>query len=133
VIATCTGSTVTGEQKNASATWITIEIKQLKWENCSQVTNTVKTGKLTVMWTAGNNGEIWADETEVTVAIFGVSCTYGAGGGTKLGTFTGGGSPILNISTVVNRTAGNEFLCPSTAGWDAEYELTEPHAVLAVN
>jgi hypothetical protein len=138
-IATCSASTVKGEQTNTSATWITIDITELTWPaaNCSTTTDTIELakgyfGKLTVMWTKENNGEVWADETEVTLSLFGTTCTYGAGAGTKLGTFTGGAEPILSISTTVNKTAGN-FLCPGTAGWDAEYVLTEPHAVFAVN
>jgi hypothetical protein len=85
------------------------------------------------MWTSGNNGTVEGDETEITLSLFGVSCTYGAGTGTHLGTITGGSSPILSINTVVVRTAGNTFLCPGTTGWDLEYQLTEPHALFAVN
>ncbi|MGN6275722.1 MAG: DUF6531 domain-containing protein, partial [Solirubrobacterales bacterium] len=62
------------------------------------------------------------------MVIFGVSCTYGTGTGTTLGTLKGGEEPLLSISASVPKTAGG-FLCPSTATWSAEYVVTEPHAL----
>jgi hypothetical protein len=129
-IATCTGSTVSGKTSNESATWIEGEVASasLTWSGCSQTTHTTAGGTLDIMYTSGTSGEVVGTGFGVTVEIFSVSCTYSAGEGTKLGTITGGASPILKIETTVKKSAGS-FLCPSTAGWDAEYVVTSPHAL----
>jgi hypothetical protein len=128
-IATCTGGEVAGKTTNTSATWIEGNIEKLTWTGCSQMTTTVKTGKLDIDWVSGtHNGIVRGTNNEVTVAIFGVSCVYGTGAGTTLGTLSSGAPATLNIATTVTRTSGG-FLCPQTAGWDAEYVVTNPKAL----
>ena len=128
-IATCTGSTAKGTTSSESGTPLTGTISSLTWSGCSQTTHTVANGSLSVEWISETlNGTVTGKGSQVTVGIFGVSCTYGTGEGTHLGTLTGGEAPILKVAATVSKTAGG-FLCPSTAGWDAEYLVTEPHAV----
>ena len=102
----------------------------LSWGGCSQTTHTVNSGTLDIDWISGtHNGTVTGTLAEWTTNIFGVSCTYGfAEAGTHLGTLTGGAEPILTIATTVVKKAGG-FLCPATAGLDAEYVVTAPHAV----
>ena len=131
VIATCTGGTVKGAINNEGGATETVSgnISELTWTGCSQTTDTVANGSLEIHWIEGtHNGTVTGKGSQVTVQIFGVSCTYGTGNGTHLGTLTGGTAPVLTISTTVTKTAGG-FLCPGTAGWDAEYIVTEPHAL----
>lgn len=132
VIATCTGSTVKGDQENTGSSTETIGIlvTELLWSGCNQTTDTVNPGTLELHWISGtHNATVTAKNAEVTVNIFGVSCTYGSGAtGLDIGTLIGGTAPELNIAANVTKTAGG-FLCPGTAGWDAEYIVTEPHAV----
>jgi hypothetical protein len=130
-IATCTGGTVKGKISNAGSAAATVSgnIESLTWTGCSQTTHTVANGSLEIHHVSGtHNGTVTGNGSQVTVAIFGTSCTYGTGEGTHLGTLTGGTEPILKIATTVSRTAGG-FLCPLTAGWDAEYVVTEPHSL----
>jgi len=127
-IATCTSSGVAGTTSNKEGATVSGNISSLTWGGCSQTTHTVANGSLEIAWTSGSNGTVTGKNSQVTVQIFGVSCTYGTGEGTHLGSITGGTSPILKITTTVAKTAGG-FLCPSTAGWDAEYVLTSPHAL----
>lgn len=96
---------------------------------CSQTTDTISNGSLEIHYISGtHNGTVTGAGSQVTAQIFGVSCTYGTGIGTHLGTLTGGATPTLNVATTVTKTAGG-FLCPSTAGWDAEFEVDSPHAL----
>lgn len=128
VLDTCSNGTVKGKTSVTSATSLNGIISSIIWEGCSTTTDTVANGELSISWTSGNNGTVTGAGSQVTVSIFGVSCTYGTGTGTHLGTLTGGEAPVLSISTTVTKTAGG-FLCPGTAGWDAEYVITEPHAL----
>jgi len=127
-IATCTGSTVNGATSNESVTWISDAISSLTWEGCNQTTDTVNAGSLEFMHTTGDEAEVVGRDSEVTLGIFGVSCTYGTREGTKLGTVTGGEAPTLKITTTIPKTAGG-FLCPTTGIWHASYIFTEPHAL----
>lgn len=131
VISTCTVGTIKLFTGNPGSTTETVSgnIQQLTWSGCNQTTDTVANGSFEIHWIEGtHNGTVTGKNSQWTTQIFGVSCTYGTGTGTHLGTLTGGAAPELSISTTIVKTAGG-FLCPSTAGWDAEYVLTEPHAL----
>lgn len=127
-IATCTGSTAKGKTSNETGNTISVSIESLTWSGCNQTTDTVANGTLEIKWTSGTSGEVIGKDSQWTMSIFASTCTYGFGGGTKLGTITGGSEPVLTIETTIIKTAGS-FLCPSTAGSDAEYTFTEPHAL----
>lgn len=131
-IATCTESTVHFDTTATTGTWIPAHITALTWGGCSQTTDTVNAGSLEVMWTSGESGEVVSKGTNVTLNIFGVSCTYGTGEGTKLGNIQSGETPILIITAVIPKTGGG-FLCPSTGIWHAVYHITTPHAVYITN
>jgi hypothetical protein len=133
---TCTESTVKGTltaNPNASGNAEgTISAANLTFGKCTtEGVKTLKGGKLTVTKALGSgNGEVVADEVEVTVpGPFG-SCVFGAGNGTVLGTLTEGkASPATPTATlditnaVVTRISG---LCPASALWTGEYVLTSP-------
>jgi hypothetical protein len=127
-IATCTGSTAGSRIANESGATVSLTVESLTWEGCSQTTDTIANGSLSITAISGSKGEVTGKGTQVTAAVFGVTCTYGTGEATKLGTLTSGSEPVLTIAATVAKTAGG-FLCPSTAGWDAEYLITEPHAL----
>jgi hypothetical protein len=128
-LTTCTSSTVTGSSGTASGTWVAVGLTAINWNECDTTTDTLVTGSLEIMWTSGSNGEVIARNTEVTHKIFGVSCIYGAGAGTNLGTITGGTEPELSINAAFPRVTDGSFLCPSTALWTATYVVTSPHAL----
>jgi putative sterol carrier protein len=131
--ATCAGSTIKGNTSSESGASISSSIESLTWSSCSQTTDTIKKGSLSITWTSGtNNGSVSSSGSEVTATVFGISCTYGTGEGTTLGTLTGGETPVLAISAVVKKTAGS-FLCPGNTTWTAEYVITEPHALFVGN
>lgn len=127
-VAKCTESTVSGKTSSESGTSISSNIESLTWGGCSQTTDTIKNGSVSITWTSGSNGSVSSSGSEVTLVVFGVSCTYGTGEGTTLGTLKGGEEPVLTISAVVKKTAGS-FVCPGNATWTAEYVVTEPHAL----
>jgi hypothetical protein len=132
VVATCTGVTLTASLEKESAPVLVFNIHTLDWTGCNTTvsSNTSFTGKLTVKWLKENEAEVTADETRVTVVLSGLSCTYTAGGGTKLGTIKGGSEPILKIETTVEFKEGS-FACPKNPIWDAEFVITEPKPIFA--
>jgi hypothetical protein len=110
-------------------------ITSLTWgasgAGCTTTFDTVKNGKLEVR-TEGATKAVWGTETEVTTVAFGVSCTYGYGAGTTIGTLNTGTPATININTVINKTAGS-FLCPSTARRSGSYTITNHLSVFLVN
>jgi hypothetical protein len=131
-VLTCTESTIKGKTTQTSGTWIEVDIEAFTRGGCNATVDTIVNGKLEIMWTSGNNAEVVGKEAQVTTIIGGVSCTYGFGEGTKLGTLMGGEAPTLKIETKIKKVAGS-FACPAEPIMDAEYVLTEPHALFAVN
>lgn len=131
-IATCTGGTIKGSVGTESTNTVAINVSEATWSTCSQTADTISAGLLEIKHVEGtHNGAVTGKSTAGTFEIFGVSCTYGFGEGTHIGTLLSGETPMLNISTTVPRTAGG-FLCPSTVGFDAEYVVTEPHALYVI-
>jgi hypothetical protein len=127
-IATCTEWTTTGTTKSVGPTTIWTSKTTNDYTQCNQETKSVSNGEMGITWTSGSNGTVTDKGTQWTVQIFGVSCTYGTGEGTTLGPITGGTSPIIAVNTTVAKTAGG-FLCPSTAGLEAEFVVETPHAL----
>jgi hypothetical protein len=121
---------IDSERKTASETGevISANLETLTWGGCAHTTDTIANGKLEIKWTSGTSGEVIGRETQWTETITGVSCTYGFGEGTKLGTISGGEAPVLKIEAVVKKLAGS-FFCPEAPTLDAEYVFTEPHAI----
>lgn len=129
VLDTCTSSTTSGQLANGGSLGTVSLSPGMTFSFCGVVTVVVKAGSLEIHKISGSwNATLTGQGAEITMAIFGVTCTYGTGSGTDLGTFTAGLLPRFDISTSLFKTAGG-FLCPSTVGWTAAYEVTVPHAV----
>jgi hypothetical protein len=130
VLITCTASTVEGTSENTGGATSTVKstLTSLTWGGCSNTVDTINPGRGELHWIPGtNNGTLTTIETAVTVNIFGVSCTYGTGSGTDMGTTVGGNPGSLTVNTAIPRIAGG-FLCPATTRFSAEYVATEPTA-----
>jgi hypothetical protein len=125
--ATCTESTAKGKVANEPGEPLVL-LETLSWGGCSQTTDTLAKGSLEIKWTSGTSGEVIGKEAQWTETVVGVSCIYGFGEGTKLGTISGGEASALKVEAAVKKMAGG-FLCPETPTLDAEYIFTEPHAV----
>lgn len=129
---TCTQSTIKAATTNTTGTVISATVSVFDHGVCNETTDTVANGSLEIKFTSGSNGEVTGKGNSLTSTIFGGSCTYGTGSGTKLGTLTGGSEPVLAINATVSKVAGG-FLCPSTTGWHGEFFITSPHAVYIGN
>jgi hypothetical protein len=127
--ATCTGGAVSGKSGAETATAIPVELSEWSWSSCSQTTDTVASGSLEVDLIKGtHNGTVTGKGTEWKFTLSGVNCTFGTGTGTDLGTLTSGAGAVLDVNAVINKTAGS-FLCPSTVLLEAQFVVTEPHAL----
>ncbi|HXQ89122.1 MAG TPA: hypothetical protein VN733_05725 [Solirubrobacterales bacterium] len=125
---TCTDATISATTTNTTGAAITATLNVFARGGCSETTHTVANGSLEFKYTSGSNAEAVSKGTSTTVQIFGVSCTYGTGEGTKLGTVTGGAAPVLSVNTTLAKVAGG-FLCPATTGFHGQFVITSPHAV----
>lgn len=133
-LVTCTESSVSGTvEKQGKGVEPEGSISSLSFSGCNHTTDTIKNGSLKVETRISTNSEgkevhtntVTASGSEVTVAILGVSCTYGPGKEPiSIGDLTVGSPAIIDVSTVVNRTAGNTLVCPATARWTATYQVT---------
>jgi len=127
---TCTESTVAGKTENTGSGSETVrgQIETLDFPaaSCNATVHVLKTGELEIHHNAGtDNGTLTGRGSEVTVRIGEVSCTYGTGTGTNLGTLVGGNPAQMNISTNLPKIAGG-FLCANPAEWVATYTVTNP-------
>jgi hypothetical protein len=127
-IATCTETTAELFTTNESGARIQASVSSWVLSGCSQTTHAIALGTGEIEFTSGSSGTVSAKGHQVTMGLFGTSCTYGTGEGTHLGTFTGGSAPRFKVTTTILRVAGG-FLCPATAIWHAEYVVTSPHAI----
>jgi hypothetical protein len=129
IIDTCTGSTLNGTTTNAEGETVGASIGSLTWSGCSTTTDTLSNGSLAISWTAGLNGTVTGSGSVVTVNFLGVSCRYGTGSGTHLGTLTGAegeSTAVVEFNAVVNEQEPKSFVCPDTTRWTAAYAVTSP-------
>lgn len=134
---TCKGSTIEVTLTNSGgAERATAQINNLTWSSCTFPTTTTVRGNLEVASIAGtSNGTVIADEeTRVTIntIVFG-SCIYTIFDGKSMGDITEGKPAIFHANAVAHKTAGSEFVCPTTSVWSATYTLTFPKETLSIS
>jgi hypothetical protein len=128
ILNTCVGTSIKTVIENPGGATATVfgPNQELVPTGCTNQTFTVKAGSIEIHHIAGtDNGTVTGLVAEVTVVMFGTSCTYGAGTGTDIGTLFGGEAPVIKVNGVVKKTAGG-FLCPAETRWTGEYKVTEP-------
>ena len=134
VLDTCTTGTIEGVTTNTGSSTETVRgdvtTENLTWANCTNPTKTLQGGELEIHWIEGtSNGTVTGTTFEVTVSVFGVSCTYGLTNNDTMvhvGTLNGSDTaPSIAINTSVPKRVGG-FLCPSSAKWKATYNVTTP-------
>jgi hypothetical protein len=135
-IDTCRGTTGSGKALSAGSSTTTPKgiVEVLVNESCTQPTTTLNGGEGEIHHIAGtDNGTVTSMHTVVTVSVFGVSCRYGTGQGTDLGTLTGKTSTsefaTMDVNAIINEQEPKQFLCPDTAKWLASYIITSPAGV----
>ena len=131
IVDTCSGSTLEASTAAAEGAPLTASITALTWgPTCSVTTHTLTNGSLSITHIPGtDNGTLSASGTTWTVNL-GVSCRYGFGGGTHLGTITGETSTAkharIDINAVIKEQEPKQFMCPDTTRWVANYTITSP-------
>lgn len=126
-LVTCTSFTTKWKSLNTTGTWIELKLESVSL-SCDTGTIPITFGVDKIDHVSATSGEVIGSGTSITVKIFGVSCTYGTGEGTKLGTLSSGSAPELVVNAAIPRIAGG-FLCPSTSTWSGRFILTSPHAL----
>ena len=131
LIDTCATGTVEASTSAADGAPLTVAITSLARSGCTVTTDTLTNGSLSITGIAeSHNGTLSGSGTVWTVNFSGVSCRYGFGEGTDLGTITGktGSSEhaTVDINAVINEQAPKQFLCPDTTRWTPNYTVTTP-------
>jgi hypothetical protein len=132
-LVTCTESSVSGTiEKQGEGIEPEGPISSLSFGGCNHTTTTIANGSLKVETRISLDKEghevhtntVTASGSKVTVAILGITCTYGPGTNPiSIGDLTVGAPAVIDVNTVVNKVEGG-FLCPSTAKWTATYQVT---------
>jgi hypothetical protein len=135
---TCTTGTISGQFTTNDDTHVSGPINSVSFGSeatpCTspQGKPTVKTissfGTLTI---AKGTHAVTATGVDVTYAVLGITCVYGFGTGTALGTATnttvGGADRVtLAINAKIPGTPENGFFCANPATWTANYVVTTP-------
>jgi hypothetical protein len=131
ILQTCTGGTIKGKTANtgSSSETVSVSLEQWTWTGCNTTVDATALGSLEIHWIEGtHNGTVTGKNSKWTTQSLGVTCTYGTGTGTHIGTVTGGAGSSWAISSTIPKIEGS-FICPSKVSWTAEYVLTEPHAL----
>lgn len=120
---TCTGSTIEGDITSLFATMFTGHINVFTWSGCSSEIKTLTNGSISI-----NESEtVSGSGTVTTVAFSGISCRYGTGGGTHLGTLEQTSEDTnLKINAVFNEQEPKSFLCADTTRFEGNYMFISP-------
>jgi len=121
-LTTCTGYSYHGTIAPYTGGSVKIDVSSWSLINCSATTDTLSNGSFFV----SSTGTVSGEGTVFTVNFGGVSCRYGTGGGTHLGTVSTG---ALAINAVINEQEPKAFLCPDSTEWTGTTRITVPHDV----
>jgi hypothetical protein len=128
---TCTESTANGTVSTNNSTEAEGALSALTFGTCTQDTKTITAGSLTI----NDAGEVFSkgSRVEVKVTGLGITCFYGAEtGSVKIGTFTGGETAKLDVSTTTlqRETGSNTTFCALNGTWTGTYVVTTPDKLL---
>ncbi len=124
----CSHSAMSGTTSNAGGAGETVEtnLSTLAFSNCKPTIHVFQKGRLIFHYTSGSNGTVTHESGEWTIATSMTSCTYGTPTATDIGTLSGGGPAVLNVSASLTKISGG-FLCSNPATWTAKYTTTSPN------
>lgn len=131
LVGTCTGSSMEGVTANTggASESVSTELTALSWSGCSFTTDTLSIGELSFGHTSGANGTVTGAEIKWTMPTA-VTCRYGTGGGTALGTVTTttdtSKHATIDVDAVINEQEPKSAFCPDTTRWKATYTITTP-------
>jgi hypothetical protein len=130
VLDTCLAGTDKWEVTNTGGAGKKVGRKtiEITFGNCTGPAKAVALGTEEDEYIEGTNDGTETDKgTEITITTSGISCTYGTGTGTDIGTWNGGESEedALEINAALTKTAGG-FLCATSAKWTANFRITKP-------
>jgi hypothetical protein len=96
------------------------------YTDCTKTTNVLSNGSLSI----ATGGALTVIGGEVTIFDLGVSCVYGGGTGTKLGTLKGGTPAVLEAATTETPKISGGFLCASKGTFTGRFTVTTPSTLL---
>jgi hypothetical protein len=129
---TCTTSIIGGTVTTNNTTKASGPITTYDTSGCNAIVNTLVNGSLEIVPnspTGSNTGTVRGSGSQVTVSTLGVSCVYGTGAGTTLGTVTGGNPATIAINASLPKISGG-FLCATPASWTGSYTVTSPKPLI---
>lgn len=132
VLDECEASSTEGKVENAGGSTLTVTLgigrtfSVCKVLTISVLAGSIELHKIPKTW----NFTVTGKGAQITLAIFGASCTYGMGNGVDLGTLT----PLkfkfdINKAKLLKTEGG--FLCPAEVLWSATYVGTPEPAYAA--
>jgi hypothetical protein len=127
ILDTCGESTLKGTIETNNETVGKGKISSLTFGDCTRTTNVLSSvGSLEI----ASGGVVTAIGTEWTVLEAGISCVYGFGSGTKLGTLAGGAPATLTVNTTKLPKVSGGIFCAKEGTWKASYTFTTPGELL---
>lgn len=127
----CEESTIEGSVETATTPTGNVAAANLKWGKCNGTVKTVTPGTIGVHHDGEHNGTLTVKDFVVTVELLGVHCYFRPEANAH-GTLTAGDPALIHFTELPVELIDNEihnsdgFGCPSTAKWDATYEVTSP-------
>ncbi len=139
LVVECSESTIEGKTTNEGGSGAAVpvkgEITSVVWKSCKAGGGSCTAAALGLPWTS----EVTGSEGNGTMTVLKsggkftctVTCEYEAA---SLATSATGGNPaVIKANKASLKKKGGSFLCPSTATWTSEYEVTTPKPLFVVS
>jgi hypothetical protein len=134
----CSGSTIEGKTTTAggAGTAVKGEITSVLWSGCvSSLGGACTTSALGLPWTSEVTGSGGSGTMTINKAagkfVCTVTCEYEAS--SLALTATGGNPAVVKAEKASFKKKGGSFLCPATATWTSQYEITTPKPLFVVS
>jgi hypothetical protein len=124
LVDTCTINTINGRTTNTSGSTVTVAMESIQSQGCTVLTQILALGTLHI----DSAGAITGSGSTTTINFGGVSCRYGYGSGTYLGSL---GTSTFLMNAVLIEQEPKSFICPDTTKWSGAYVFTSPHDLTA--
>lgn len=125
VEASCSGATRVWDIDTNETNHAAGEVTSFSFSGCAGTVDVLSKGSLSV----GENGALSGSGQQITITQLGISCVYGTGTGTSLGTVVAGSPAEVLESATLPKQSGGAF-CATSGSVAARYKITSPNPLL---
>jgi len=127
---TCPVTSMEGTTENASGAAIAVDLNSYVLSGCSWTTDGIAAGSLSITHIPGTDNGTVTGSGSLLTSFTTVTCRYGYGEGTHIGTLVGKTNinehATIAVNTIINEQTPKSLICPDSLRWTTSFVVTAP-------